>query len=170
MKQALIAAASATMLIAAGCQNNDPLGDMDRPVIDPQIAEQPATQAIIAEPSQNDYQTTISKLETALASRPLTVFATVDHAAGAREAGLTLAPSTLFIFGNPKSGTPIMQENPALGLELPMKILVVETENGVQVLRQNLSATLEQYDVDPASVNAGKIEETLATIVSEAAD
>ena len=62
-----------------------------------------------------------------------------------------------------------MQANPALGLELPMKILVVQTGNGVQILRQNISAVARQYGVAPQDVNAGSLEATLAAIVGEAA-
>ena len=82
---------------------------------------------------------------------------------------MQLSPSTLFIFGNPKAGTPLMQANPALGIELPMKILVIETTNGVQVLRQNIPVILSQYGVTPEDVNAASIEQTLSAIVDEAA-
>jgi uncharacterized protein (DUF302 family) len=165
MKQTLFAAVAAAALITAGCEMND----LDRPVINPDVADQPAAQAIVAEQSASSFETTVSNLRAALESRPLTVFATVDHSQGASDAGMQLTSSTLFIFGNPKSGTPLMQANPVLGLELPMKVLVVETENGVQIIRQDVSAILRQYGVNPADVNASKIEQTLQTIVSEAA-
>ncbi|WP_182481879.1 DUF302 domain-containing protein [Henriciella algicola] len=164
MKQSLLAAAAIAAVSLSACQTGAPQG----PVIDPELAEQPAAQALIAADSANDFVTTVSKLRAALETRPLTIFAMVDHAEGAGEAGLELSPSTLFIFGNPQAGTPLMQANPALGIELPMKILVIETNSGVQVLRQDISALVSQYGLNPESVNAAGIEETLAGIVAEA--
>ena len=166
MKQTLLAAAAIATLAIGACETSEP---RQPAAINPQLANQPAAQGLVAEDSTHDFATTVSRLEAALEARPLTVFATVDHAAGARDAGLELAPSTLFIFGNPEAGTPLMQANPALGLELPMKILVVQTGNGVQILRQNISAVARQYGVAPQDVNTGSLEETLAAIVSEAA-
>lgn len=165
MKQALLVAASIAALSLSACQTGAPKG----PVIDPELAEQPAAQALIAADSANDFVTTVSKLRAALEKRPLTIFAMVDHSKGAWDAGLELAPSTLFIFGNPKAGTPLMQANPALGMELPMKILVIETSSGVQILRQDIEALVRQYGVTADSVNADRIEETLSGIVAEAA-
>ena len=164
MKQSLLAAAAIAAVSLSACQTGAPQG----PVIDPELAEQPAAQALIAADSANDFVTTVSKLRAALEKRPVTIFAMVDHAEGADEAGLELSPSTLFIFGNPQAGTPLMQANPALGIELPMKILVIETNSSVQVLRQDISALVSQYGLNPESVNAAEIEETLAGIVAEA--
>ena len=164
MKQSLLAAAAIAAVSLSACQTGAPQG----PVIDPELAEQPAAQALIAADSADDFVTTVSKLRAALEKRPVTIFAMVDHAEGASEAGLELSPSTLFIFGNPQAGTPLMQANPALGIELPMKILVIETGTGVHVLRQDIGALVSQYGLDPESVNASRVEETLADIVAEA--
>ncbi|WP_018148774.1 DUF302 domain-containing protein [Henriciella marina] len=166
MKQTLLAVAAFATLTLGACQTDEP---RQQAVINPDLADQPAAQALVAENSAHDYATTVTRLQSALEARPVTIFAKVDHAEGARGAGMQLAPSALFIFGNPQAGTPLMQANPALGLELPMKILVLETENGVQILRQDISAVLRQYGVEAASVNAAQIEETLAGIVAEAA-
>ena len=58
------------------------------------------------------------------------VFARIDHAAAAREAGLTLAPTEVLIFGNPKGGTPLMQAAQTLGIDLPLKALVWQDGTG----------------------------------------
>ena len=166
MKQTLLAAAALSTLALGACQTGEP---QQRAAINPALADQPAAQGLIAESSAYDYTTTVSRVQDALEARPVTIFTTVDHAAGARDAGMQLSPSTLFIFGNPKAGTPLMQANPALGIELPMKILVIETTNGVQVLRQNIPVILSQYGVTPEDVNAASIEQTLSAIVDEAA-
>ena len=54
----------------------------------------------------------------------MTVFARIDHAAGAAEVGLTLAPTELIIFGNARGGTPLMQSAQTVGIDLPLKVLV----------------------------------------------
>jgi len=69
---------------------------------------------------------TISRLETLIRSKGLTLFAHIDHGAGAREAGLQMQPAHVLIFGNARSGTPLMLVRPLLALDLPLKILVWE--------------------------------------------
>jgi uncharacterized protein (DUF302 family) len=54
----------------------------------------------------------------------MTVFARVDHAAGAKEAGLELRPTEVLIFGSAKAGTPLMQADQTIGIDLPLKVLV----------------------------------------------
>ena len=67
---------------------------------------------------------TVDRVMAALGKRGITVFARIDHAAGAREAGLALADEELLIFGDPRVGTPLMQADPAVGYELPLRLLI----------------------------------------------
>ena len=67
----------------------------------------------------------------------MTVFARIDHAAGAAAAGLPLRPTELLIFGNAKAGTPLMQANQAIGIDLPLKALVYEDAAGKVWLSYN---------------------------------
>lgn len=80
--------------------------------------------------SRRSVADTIDALVAAVNAAGLTVFARIDHAAGAIAAGLTLRPTELLIFGNPLAGTPLMQERQTVGLDLPMKALAWEDENG----------------------------------------
>lgn len=73
---------------------------------------------------------TIDTLVANVESAGLTVFARVDHGAGAAAAGLALRPTQLLVFGNAHAGTPLMQENQVAGIDLPMKALAWEDENG----------------------------------------
>jgi uncharacterized protein (DUF302 family) len=66
----------------------------------------------------------MTRLEAAVKAKGLTVFARVDHAAGAAEVGLSLRPTDLLIFGNAKGGTPLMQSVQTVGIDLPLKALV----------------------------------------------
>ena len=61
--------------------------------------------------SENDFETTLTKLESNIAANELILFANVDHAAGASKVGKQLRPTTLLIFGSPKAGTPLMKLN-----------------------------------------------------------
>ncbi len=67
---------------------------------------------------------TLDRLETNLKVKEITVFARIDHAAGAASVAMPLRPTELLIFGNPKAGTPLMQSNQTIGIDLPLKILV----------------------------------------------
>src|SRR5713226_6732881 len=80
---------------------------------------------------------TMHKLETAVKAKGMTVFAHIDHAAGATEAGLALRPTELLIFGNAKGGTPLMQSDQTMGIDLPLKALVWEDANGKTWLSYN---------------------------------
>jgi uncharacterized protein (DUF302 family) len=73
---------------------------------------------------------TIDRVETDIKSKGLTVFARVDHAAGAMEVGLPLAPTLLLIFGNARGGTPLMQAKQQVGIDLPLKMLAWQDSSG----------------------------------------
>jgi uncharacterized protein (DUF302 family) len=73
---------------------------------------------------------TMDRFETEVRVKGMTVFARIDHAAGAAEAGLPLRPTELLIFGNAKAGTPLMQASQAIGIDLPLKALVFEDAAG----------------------------------------
>jgi uncharacterized protein (DUF302 family) len=73
---------------------------------------------------------TLDRLVAALDQRGIKVAARIDHAAGAKAVGMELPPTEVLIFGNPKLGTPLMQSNPAIGIDLPMKVLAWQDEAG----------------------------------------
>jgi putative redox protein len=80
--------------------------------------------------SPHAFSRTVARLEAELDDRRLTVFARIDHAAGAQAAGLKLRPTLLMIFGDPRGGTLLMQTLPTAGLDLPLKMLVWEDDSG----------------------------------------
>ena len=73
---------------------------------------------------------TLTKLEEVLVSKGMTVFARVNHTAGAEKAGLELRPTEVLIFGNPKVGTPLMLCSQSIAVDLPQKMLAWEDESG----------------------------------------
>jgi len=87
---------------------------------------------------------TMTRLEAEVKARGMTVFARIDHAAGAAGAGLSLRPTKLLIFGNAKAGTPLMQTVQTTGIDLPLKALVWEDASGATWLSYNDPAWLAQ--------------------------
>jgi uncharacterized protein (DUF302 family) len=88
-------------------------------------------------PSSFGPKETMDRLEADIKSKGMTVFARIDHGAGAAEAGLPLRPTELLIFGNAKGGTPLMQSDQAIGIDLPLKALVWEDAAGKTWLSYN---------------------------------
>lgn len=89
-----------------------------------------------------DPQETMARLESEVRARGMTVFAHIDHAAGAAEVGLPLRPTDLLVFGVAKGGTPLMQSVQTIGIDLPLKALVWQDEAGVTHLSYNDPASL----------------------------
>lgn len=88
-------------------------------------------------PSSFGPKETMDRLEADIKSKGMTVFARIDHGAGAAEVGLPLRPTELLIFGNAKGGTPLMQSDQAIGIDLPLKALVWEDAAGKTWLSYN---------------------------------
>jgi uncharacterized protein (DUF302 family) len=76
------------------------------------------------------FEATLDRLLAAIAAAGLVVFARIDHARNAQEAGLTMPPTTVLIYGNGKGGTPIMLAAPRAALDLPLRVLVRATTDG----------------------------------------
>jgi uncharacterized protein (DUF302 family) len=87
---------------------------------------------------------TMDRLVAALGKRNMTVFARIDHAAGAASAGLELRPTEVVIFGNPKGGTALMQDRQSAGIDLPLKALVWQDADGKVWLSYNDPAWIAQ--------------------------
>lgn len=93
-------------------------------------AAQAETSTLVRKASPYSVQETLNRLEAIVRGKGATVFARVDHAAGAAKAGMELRPTALLIFGNPKLGTPIMLKEQQAGLDLPMKALAYQDVDG----------------------------------------
>jgi len=87
--------------------------------------------------SQHGPEETMNRLGAAVRAKGLTVFAQIDHAAGAEAVGLPLRPTEVLLFGNPRSGTPLMQSSQTMGIDLPLKVLVWQDEGGITWLSYN---------------------------------
>lgn len=84
--------------------------------------------------SLNSHQETVAKLIKLIKDKKLTLFTTIDHKANATKVKMNLKPETLVVFGNPKMGTVLMNCNPSMGLDLPLRILISTNYEGITSL------------------------------------
>jgi uncharacterized protein (DUF302 family) len=88
-------------------------------------------------PSSRSVEGTIDRLEELLRSKGIKIFARIDQAAAATEVGLSMRPTELLIFGDPRTGTPLMNQYPSLAIDLPLKAVAWESEDGKVYLTFN---------------------------------
>ena len=120
--------------------------------------------------SSFDLKETIDRLEAEIRRRGLTIFARIDHAAGAAEVGLTLRPTELIIFGNARGGTPLMQPNQTVGIDLPLKALVWQDAAGKTLISYNEPSWIAQrHGVAAAEAVVSKMTDLLRAIATTAA-
>jgi uncharacterized protein (DUF302 family) len=104
-------------------------------------------QSMIVRQSASGYAETASSLVEAIERRGLTLLGQIDHAAGAREAGLELADEQVVLFGNPRSGTPLMQSDRRIGIELPLRMLIWQEGEDVLLGYRDPRELSGAYDV-----------------------
>jgi uncharacterized protein (DUF302 family) len=113
---------------------------------------------------------TVDRLQAEIRAQGMTVFARIDHAAGAAEVGLTLPPTELIIFGNARGGTPLMQSVQTVGIDLPLKALVWEDPAGKTCLSYNEPDWIAQrHGVGNAEPIVGKMTSALRAMARKAA-
>lgn len=104
---------------------------------------------------------TMGRIEQILQKMDIPVFAKFDHQKNAKEVGLDLRPNQVIVFGSPKVGTKLMQENPAISIELPLKISVWEDKNGkVWTSFPQMEHLASEYGLEKEPV-IGKMQELL---------
>lgn len=97
--------------------------------------------------SEFDFQTTLQKLKQNIQTRGGIIFAEFDHSKNAQEVNLKLDPTVVIVFGNPKAGTLLMQENQAIGLELPLRMMVYQKEGKVFVSAIDVQELAQKYQI-----------------------
>ena len=113
----------------------------------PLLAMTPVTQAadgVVSIPSPHSVASTLDRLTAALEAKGMRIFARIDHRAGAEQAGETLRPTELLIFGNPRVGTPLMLCGQTMAIDLPQKALAWEDAQGQVWLSYNDPVYLAQ--------------------------
>lgn len=105
--------------------------------------------------SNNSFEATIMRIKDDLAARKIRLFHVIDQAKAARDSSLTLRPTKILIFGNPKAGTPLMVKNPKISIDLPLKILVYEEKGKTFIYYKDFVAIAKDYGLenDPITAN-----------------
>jgi LPXTG-motif cell wall-anchored protein len=143
---AAFAAVAAVVLLAAGVARAQEVG-----------------QGLVSIESAYSVDETVSRLETTIAERGLTVVTQVNHAANAANVELELRPTTLLIFGNPNVGTPLMQSSQTTAIDLPQKFLVWENEAGqVQVTYNDPQYLANRHSIGGQDERLGQISTALS--------
>ena len=120
--------------------------------------------------SANDFETTLAKLREAIEASPASIVTEIDHAAAAKDAGLELGPTTLVVFGNPAAGTQLMNADRSAALALPMKMLVIETDEGVRLVYDDPADLAESYDLGEAAAVTQRMSGLVSGLAEAAAN
>ena len=114
---------------------------------------------------------TIDRLESILSDNGIKVVARVNHAAAAKSVDMDLKPTEVLFFGNPKLGTPLMQQNQLAGLDLPMRVLAWEDDNGeTRVAYHDPGQLTDALNIEGASAIVEKMQTALNRFVTGASE
>ena len=111
------------------------------------------------------FEETVAALQKTLNSKGINIFATIEHHKAAEAVGESMQPATVLIVGNPKVGTALMQENPRLAIELPLKILIYKEEKIVRIRYEKISAIAEKYHIKQNFATAEKIDAAMRQLI-----
>jgi uncharacterized protein (DUF302 family) len=118
--------------------------------------------------SKHSVEETLGKLQAILQVKGIAVFALIDHSGEAEKVGMKMRPTKLLIFGNPKGGTPLMLAAPSIAIDLPLKILVWEDDQGnVWVSYNSPEYLAERHGLSPNLTQNIGFMETLAANIAE---
>jgi uncharacterized protein (DUF302 family) len=112
---------------------------------------------------------TVARLLDAISHEGLTVFAQFDHAAGAHAVGMDLSNEVVVVFGNPRSGTLLMQADPRVGIELPLRVLVWDQDGQTVVGYNDPRSLAGPYDLTAQAAVLGAMSSLLDRLASDAA-
>jgi uncharacterized protein (DUF302 family) len=129
----------------------------------------PSDSHLVTLPSAHSATQTVERLKALLVQKEIEVFAHIDHAAGAQRVGFSLRPTHLLIFGNPKAGTPLMQTQQAIGLDLPLRVLVWEDGDGkVWLTYRRVRDLVREHRVEGRDEVVKALDDGLASLVGAA--
>lgn len=136
-----------------------------------------AASLVLAGPALADIETldaqgsvpeVMDRLEAAVNDAGATIFARVDHAAGAEGVGIELPDSQLLIFGNPMLGSQPMQQDIRAGLYLPLKVLVYADNGATRIAWQEVDDMFDDVEIDEKAEYMGKMEQALRGLATKA--
>ncbi len=176
MKNVLIIALFSSALFLASCENAQKAQNSTNNQQNENASTETKSKEVPAErhikiKSENSFDEAYAALKKAIElQEPLTIIAELDHAQNAKKAGMELRPTKVIMFGNPKLGTPLMQVNQEIGVDLPQKMLVYEDEKGDVYIVYNDPKTLaENHGINGQDEILNKISEALKGLAETAA-
>lgn len=111
---------------------------------------------------------TLSNLLRSLDRRDLSVFAMIDHQAGAASVDMELTPMTLVIFGSPRAGTPLIAEEPLMGIELPLRALIFEEDGETKLAITGVDYLEREYALESRQGVLNRMSDMLESLATEA--
>ncbi len=127
-----------------------------------------ADNGIVNLSSNHSVDQTVESLKQILQGKGVSLFALVDHSGEAAKVGMQMRPTKLLIFGSPKAGTPLMQAAPSIAIDLPLKILIWEDEQGKVWASYNSPAYLQQrHNLSPELLQNIVVVEALAAKIAQ---
>lgn len=124
-------------------------------------------EGLVSRKSRHSVDELVSRLQHLFQERAIKLFALVDHSGEAASVGLQMRPTKLLIFGNPKGGTPLMLASPSIAIDLPLKILVAEDEQGETWISYNTPEYLQaRHGLPPELLQNIAVVEKLAEAVT----
>ncbi|HTK10693.1 MAG TPA: DUF302 domain-containing protein [Ktedonobacteraceae bacterium] len=126
----------------------------------------PSAEGVVTRPSPFSVEETVKRFQEALQSRNLTLFAHIDHSGEAKRVGLKMQEAHVLIFGNPKGGTSLMVASPLLALDLPLKVLIWQSDDGhVWVSSTSVDFLRARYSIPQELIGNIAVIDTLITKV-----
>jgi cation diffusion facilitator family transporter len=118
--------------------------------------------------SPHSVRETVDRLASALRLRGIEIFARIDHGEGAREAGLELRKAEVLVFGDPRVGTLLMQEDPTIGYELPMRVLVYDDAGQTTIGYRPMPSLAGEYEVPEHAQALARMSGLMDELIAEA--
>ncbi len=125
---------------------------------------------LVTRPVAGTVPAVLERVREELDRRKITVFTVIDHAAGARQANLELADEVVVIFGNAVVGTALMQADPGVGIELPLRLLIFDDSGTTRVSYRDPTTLAVDYRLATASDTLDRLGNLLASLVTGLAD
>jgi uncharacterized protein (DUF302 family) len=131
------------------------------------IAKTQGVNGVVTRRSAHGFADTLARLDSALEGRQLEVFARFDHSGAARRVGLSIPDTQVVVFGNPKSGTPLMLASPLVALDLPLRVLVSDDGGDTMLSYLSPQYLAERYGIPSDLVkNIAGIEKIVDEVVA----
>ncbi|MBG6207490.1 uncharacterized protein (DUF302 family) [Labrenzia sp. EL_126] len=125
---------------------------------------------LVKVPSPHSVKQTADNLVAAVEKAGAKVFARVDHAAGGKSVDMEIPANQVVIFGNPKLGTPVIRDAPEAGLDLPIRVAIIETDNGTILVYHAPASLAAAHGLPADHPSIGKMTGALKNLTAKASE